>query len=340
VVWPSDDREVEFDFQASIRRLAEVDAYSVTAVPARHSPDVVGGTLVAVPAYNEASTIDSVIREASAYADDVLVVDDGSTDGTPGLAREAGALVVEHRANRGYGATLQTAFDEAAALDVEHLVIMDGDGQHDASDIPRLCEPLERDAVGVVIGNRLGESSDTVPLYRRFGIEVINLLTNVGLWNRGDGWIDDTQSGFRAYDRTAVESLAATGSISDDMDASLDILHHVQAEDFGVEEVETTVDYDVEDPNSQHPISHGLKLINNVLRTVESEHPILSLGVPGFVAVLAGCGFSYWTIVNYLDTATFPVGLAFASVAFVLVGLFASFTGIILHSLNRVRTDR
>ena len=74
----------------------------------------------------------------------VLVIDDGSDDDTADRAKEAGATVIEHEVNSGYGAALKTTFVEAHRLGVDHLVILDGDGQHDASDIPKLVAEQQR----------------------------------------------------------------------------------------------------------------------------------------------------------------------------------------------------
>lgn len=89
------------------------------------------GVLVAIPAYNEEVALGSVVLRARAHADEVLVVDDGSEDGTAGVAEMAQATVVAHRKNLGKGAALRTAFDYARRNGHEVLVVLDGDGQHD-----------------------------------------------------------------------------------------------------------------------------------------------------------------------------------------------------------------
>jgi hypothetical protein len=119
------------------------------------------------------------------------------------------------------------------------------------------------------------------------------------------------------------------------MGASTDILHHACSRGYDIEEVGTTVDYDVENASTQSPIRHGLTLVSNILSTVETQHPVLILGAPGFVLSFAGVGVGYLTFSNYLATNTFPHGLAIVSVFLTLVGLFAGFTAIILHALHR-----
>jgi glycosyltransferase involved in cell wall biosynthesis len=99
-------------------------------------------TVAALPAYNEETHIAQVISDAQAYVDAVLVVDDGSTDATAAIARQMGAIVVRHPANMGYGAVLQTIFSTARDLNLEAVVTLDSDGQHDPRDIEKVLAPL------------------------------------------------------------------------------------------------------------------------------------------------------------------------------------------------------
>jgi glycosyltransferase involved in cell wall biosynthesis len=224
--------------------------------------------LVGIPAYNEADTIDAVVRDALAVADAVVVVDDGSDDATVPRARDAGAVVVEHDHNRGYGAALGTLFDEAVRRSPDHLVIVDGDGQHDPSDVPRLVDRQRQSGAEIVIGSRFAEGASTnAPLYRRFGLFVINWLVNLSLGRgRHGSRITDTQSGLRAYDPQAIRTLATTEQLGQLMDASIDILYVAASNDFSISEVGVEIRYDVPAANTDHPILHGISLVGTVLR--------------------------------------------------------------------------
>ena len=292
--------------------------------------------LVAIPAYNEEESIEEVVTEVKRQDAEPLVVDDGSDDETVTKARNAGATVVEHGHNKGYGAALQTAFGQASNLSTDHLVIIDGDGQHDASDIQRLVETQRDTDADIVIGSRfVRESNPHIPLYRKFGLGVVNLLTNLSFGIvRGRSRIQDTQSGFRCYNRHAVDSLSKQ-DICNDMGASTDILSHAIDKNFDIEEIPTRINYDVEDASSQNPVRHGLHLIMNLLRTVETKRPILALGVPGFLMVFLGSAFGYWTLSNYLSSGTLALGLGLLTMFFISVGFLSSFTAMILHSLDR-----
>lgn len=322
------------DYRRSVLKSESADDFVVVADTDSDRSVGQNTVLVAIPAYNESGTIADVVGEARGVADRVVVVDDGSDDGTAKTAEEAGATVVRHDRNRGYGAAIKTAFQTAVEYDAEHLVIIDGDGQHDPEDVPKLIKAQHENDAEIAIGSRFRGESD-VPFYRRIGLVVINVMTNVGLGNiRPRSWIRDTQSGLRAYDSTAIRSIAEDDSIADHMDASTDIIYHARNRDYTVTEVGTEIDYDVENGNSQNPISHGLVLVTNLLHLIERERPITLIGVPGFAVTFLGFGFGYWTILNSLNTDTFPVGLALVSAFFTLTGVLACFSALILHSIE------
>ncbi|MDY6817366.1 MAG: glycosyltransferase family 2 protein [Halobacteriales archaeon] len=149
---------------------------------------------VVVPAYNEVERIGTTVRElAESYP--VLVVDDGSTDDTAAVARDAGAEVIQQDTNRGYIAALKRGFREATG---DIIVTYDADGEHRPSDIERLLGPLRRDELDLVIGAR-----DRIP---RPSERLLNWLTQRRVNVR------DTGSGLRALRRelaTTMELQAA-----------------------------------------------------------------------------------------------------------------------------------
>lgn len=305
---------------------------ATTAEASSNAPEV----LVAIPTYNEEGSIAAVVRAAKAHADAVLVVDDGSVDDTAARARAAGAEVRIHERNGGYGRALETAFEEARRRGVDHLVTLDGDGQHDSADVPRLVDRQRTEGAEIVIGSRFVDGRrSSVPLYRRLGLRAINVLANVSFGTASSRLrISDTQSGFRAYDRQAIDTLTGDGAIGTGMNASLDILYHACRHGYAIEEVGTMVRYDVESPSTYNPLSHGLGLVSGLLAIGKREHPIAVLGMPGFLSAFVGLGFAYWTVVNYVQSEVFSLGLALVSTVFMLIGLLACFTAIVLYSFN------
>jgi glycosyltransferase involved in cell wall biosynthesis len=168
------------------------------------------GVLVVIPAYNEASSIASVVSEVLQVAPKVhvLVVDDASVDDTAALARRAGADVVTNVFNLGVGGAMRVGFRYARARGYAAVVQVDGDGQHDARDLERLVEPIDETAEPmVVIGARFAGAGDfEVPPARRWAMRLLawylSRMTRVHL--------TDVTSGFRAHNRAAVELFART----------------------------------------------------------------------------------------------------------------------------------
>ena len=174
-------------------------------------------TIAAMPAYNEAHVIAEVIKGCKNYVDRVVVVDDGSTDNTVDIAESLGAYVVRHENNIGYGAALKNCFEAARHLGANAMVIIDSDGQHDPSEIPKLLEPL-KNGFDLVIGSRfVNGNGKNVPIYRKFGMKVLDVATYVA----GGLNVTDSQSGFRAYGKRAIENIHLYDT---DMSAGSEIL--------------------------------------------------------------------------------------------------------------------
>ena len=112
--------------------------------------------LVAViPALNEEKTIAAVVDAAKKYVDEVIVVDDASSDSTASVARQKGATVVSHKIRGGYDKTIGDGFEMAVAIKAGIVMTLDADGQHDPSDIPRLIQPIEKSEADIVVGRRI-----------------------------------------------------------------------------------------------------------------------------------------------------------------------------------------
>lgn len=165
--------------------------------------------LVIVPAYNEEDCIDKVIYDLKNTNPswDVLIINDGSKDNTSAVARETKlAFVIDLVSNLGIGGAVQTGFKFAARNGYDIALQFDGDGQHIATEIPKLIEPIINNEVDVVIGSRFAVShygwKSSIP--RRMGIFVFTILNRILIRQK----ITDSTSGFRAYNKSALDFLA------------------------------------------------------------------------------------------------------------------------------------
>ena len=205
-----------------------------------------------IPAYNEEDTIGLVIEKALKHVDMVIVCDDGSTDLTSKVAREAGALVIRHEKNMGYGAALRTLFDKARAINPDVMVILDGDGQHDPDDIPALVEPILSGEADIVVGSRFLGKID-MPAYREMGIKLISFVVRLTAYPD----IRDAQSGFRAYSQRAIKAIRIT---EHGMGASTEILLKAAYHRLKLKEVPIEVSYTGIVPRMS-PWRHGISVL-------------------------------------------------------------------------------
>lgn len=168
------------------------------------APDAVARILVVIPALNECESLPATLAKLRADAPefDVLVLDDGSRDGTAEVARAHGIPVVRHAFNLGVGGAMQTAFRYAIEHGYDVAVQFDADGQHDAKDLAAVVAPVVEGRCDVSIGSRYVTSTGyRAPITRRIGMLLFSGLVRLALKQR----IADTTSGFRAYGRAAME---------------------------------------------------------------------------------------------------------------------------------------
>lgn len=155
-----------------------------------------------IPALNEAEHIADVVAQLKAQGVSVLVVDDGSSDGTAVAAEQAGATVIRHDENLGKGRALASAFHEILSMDCDVIALLDGDGQHDPADLPALVEAIESSGADVVVGNRLGNPVG-MPWLRRTTNRVMSWLLSCVCGQP----LQDSQCGYRVLTRRVVEQI-------------------------------------------------------------------------------------------------------------------------------------
>ena len=162
------------------------------------------GTGVILPSYNAARFLEKVIADIRAVVPGirVLVVDDGSSDGTADVARQAGAEVIVHEVNKGKGGALATGNAWALAQDLEWVYTMDADGQHLPTEMPTFAAEAERGGYDVVVGNRMDQTRDMPWLRKR-----TNEFTSWVVSRLAGQRIPDSQNGYRLYRVACLEGV-------------------------------------------------------------------------------------------------------------------------------------
>ncbi|MDX2114684.1 MAG: glycosyltransferase family 2 protein [Planctomycetota bacterium] len=164
-------------------------------------------TLIAIPTYNEERYVLRVLRRVREHAENILVIDDGSTDSTPCLLPQMPVEVIRHAANRGYGRSLQDAFRWARVDRFDWVITMDCDEQHEPEAIPSFLDAIARDDADVISGSRYLSAygdNDSPPPARRHINHAITREINERLGLA----ITDAFCGFKAYRTSAVSNLA------------------------------------------------------------------------------------------------------------------------------------
>jgi glycosyltransferase involved in cell wall biosynthesis len=161
-----------------------------------------------IAAFNEEESVAAVVAGVRPFASEVVVVDDGSTDGTAARAAAAGAVVVRHGRNRGKGSAIRTGLARALAGPASHVLFIDGDAQHDPGDVPRLVETAQRTGCDLVIAERAFTKGE-MPTARFYSNRIGSRILSSFIGSE----VADSQSGFRLIraERLRRLDLTATG---------------------------------------------------------------------------------------------------------------------------------
>ncbi|WP_241983235.1 glycosyltransferase family 2 protein [Halorubrum sp. GN11GM_10-3_MGM] len=290
--------------------------------------DAVSDTVIAgIPTYNEEIAIGSVVSRAQEYADEVVVVDDGSTDNTVQIARSVGATVIEHEENKGKGGAIRTLLQYTTNTDVDSLVVLDGDGQHLPEDIPDVVEPVLEGDCDISIGSRYVEEEQTeTPFHRRFGQRVLDYLT---MGSSGEN-LSDTQSGFRALSPRAAQDLRLR---TDGMGVESEMIDDASQKDLSIQEVPIDIRYDGIDGQTHNPLVHGLSVVMFILQLVRDRHPLVFFGGPGLLLTVFGTLYGLDGILIYQNSGTFYPAKVLVAGFSTILGVLGIFCGLILNQI-------
>jgi glycosyltransferase involved in cell wall biosynthesis len=295
--------------------------------------------IVLIPAYNEEMTIAGVINEIprtliGIEQVEILVIDDGSTDNTVQISKDAGAdNVVSHHKNVGVGAAFSTGLDNALKMGADIIVTVDADGQFNPSDIPQLIAPILADEADFVTATRFLDPrlEPSMPVIKKIGnkifTELVNLLTGKKF--------TDTQCGFRAYSKTAALRLELFGKFTYTQEVFLDLakqgltIKEVALEIKGQRSGKSRVVNNI--------FSYGIKAIIIILRSLRDYKPlvffgVISLGFMGIGLVIGLLLLGHWILTGH--TSPYQ-SLTVGATALVLIGLQLAVLALLADMVGR-----
>lgn len=297
--------------------------------------------LVAIPAYNEEKTVGTVVSGVprafpGVSCVDMLVVDDGSSDGTAAMARAAGARVCRHPGNRGLGAVFRTALAEAREGGYDVLATIDGDGQFDPAGIGDLLAPILAGCADMVTCSRFlpGSEGGRAPWIRRIGnrwvSRIVNSLTGAG--------IHDATCGFRAYGPSALEQLSSFSRFTYTQETLIDMAW----KRMKIAEVPLPVRGTREHGRSSISgnIARYAALSLGAIYSASHDHmPWRFYGLPGLCMTAAGLASETFVFVRWLSMGMVSPykGLAIAGLFLVVIGILLTIMASLADSSSHAR---
>jgi len=289
-------------------------------------------TACIIPAINEEATIGEILIKVMDHVDYVVLVDDGSTDQTPVIARQMGARVVSHQRNMGVGAAFSTGVKEALKMDAGVVVTFDADGQFIPEEIPNLITPIVNDEADFVTGSRFsnGATAPESTWAKKFGNRLFTRLVN----RLAKSNFTDTQCGFRAYSREALLRLNTFGKFTYTQEVFLDLANknmrmmevpiHTRPRKIGRSRV------------VKNPIHYGLRALKIIFQFERDFRPLRFFGAVGLAFLLPGLAMLLIVFVNWLLTSMSSPYTSFISMGgmltivgtiFIILALIADMNG-------------
>lgn len=222
---------------------------------------------VLIPSYNEAKTVGSLVKAVRAEGLNVVVVDDGSVDGTGKIAEAEGACVVRYSKNRGKGASVRGGCGRILEKDYDTVIMMDGDGQHDPRDLPRFLTKISESDAGIVIGNRMVNTKN-MPLIRWLTNKCMSFIISMVTHQR----IPDSQCGYRIIKRKVLEAINLSSSRYEIESEML-----IEAARCGFKIASLPIETIYRDESSQiNPIIDTLRFIRFLVRSIGRRRQLVT----------------------------------------------------------------
>lgn len=287
---------------------------------------------VLVPCYNEAATVAKVVGDFARHLPgaDIIVLDNNSRDDTAGVARAAGARVIEVPL-QGKGNVVRRGF---ADIDADVYVLVDGDDTYEAAAAPRLVRRLLDDGLDMVVGARRDQEKAAYRPGHRIGNVLLTRCAGILFGNS----FDDMLSGYRVFSRRYVRSFAAHAR---GFEIETELAVHALQLRMPVAEVDTA--YGVRPEGSESKLStwrDGWRILRTIAKLFKSERPLLFFCIGGIASMVLSVVLAVPLLVTYLETGLvprFPTAVLCAALA--LMGFLLLACGLILDTVTRGRIE-
>lgn len=298
--------------------------------------------LIYIPALDEEKSIGDVIEHLPKRIEgirqiEVLVVDDGSTDGTVGMSKRNGARVVSHGFNRGVGRAFRTAVQYALENKFDVLVSIDADRQFNTEQIPTMIQPILEDRADMVTGNRFKEGIPAnMSKIKYWGNGQMSQLISLISGQK----FRDVSCGFRAYNRESLLRLNLFGDFTYTQESILDMVY----KDLRVVDCPIDVRYFKERRSrvAGSVINYSFKTLKIILRTLRDYKPMLFFGGMGVVSLFIGLSFEVILFTRYFIQGMFSPykSLGFIGLGFGIFGMLLVIVGLLADMFNRGRQNQ
>ncbi len=281
-----------------------------------------------MPAYNEQNQITDVINRVKPFVDKIIVCDDGSTDETEQIARNAGAHVIRHEKNLGKGAAMKSLFDYAKKLHADIMVTIDSDGQFLPEEIPKVMKSIIEGKADVVLGYRFDNATD-MPRYRKIGNKFLDKMTNLA----SELPFRDSQGGFRSYSKKAIETINFS---TNGFGVDSEILIDASKKGLRIMEEKVTVIYNTGGKTStKTPIVHISEVLKTLLESVAIHHPLKYLGIPGIILIIVGIVIGIFVLITFNEIRYFSIPFTLASIGVTILGFLLLLMSVVLFTISK-----
>jgi glycosyltransferase involved in cell wall biosynthesis len=209
--------------------------------------------IAVIPAYNEKNTITSVVKNTLKYTDNIIVVNDCSTDDTSNLAKEAGAIVINNTKNKGYDKSINKGFEKAKEIGATIIITLDADGQHKTEDIPKLINPIKNGNYDVVVGIRPYKQRIAEHIYAKISKKRGNML--------------DPLCGLKAY---SIKAYNATGYFDKLNSIGTELMFNSYKKGFKIKQIPITIEKREDNSRFGNKIKGNYKILKAIINITKN----------------------------------------------------------------------